>query len=403
MLVSTSTACSGGAPAATEPALELGWATTVVQEPGSFSALMERTNRDAWIAYFEHRYLDAADALPPGSVGVNRAIRAEVTLHRDLQTSVGLATSALFEAWEQRGSLPPGQGPALVASLGSICSNQPGTTSASLIPVGSELPLPAANAEGPLAWPEPSATLPDSLREAVDLHRGSTTLAGVRALQKWAASDGTLIVDEAGSDSVARTWVDPCVHRSIADGLKAAQATAPAAAPGDLESSLFGANEALEQALGLSMDTPTVDDADAAREDVRAMDLKLDAMRERLASTANEDGRALLDQLDPLHRLRQEVLVQRARRDLRAGLTERGLATLMLARDVTDNAVGPRNSPALLALLTEANLRSGRVRQGLDALQPLVAVRPEVAPLREILSDLVVLRGLDRRGDSKEH
>ena len=129
----------------------------------------------------------------------------------------------------------------------------------------------------------------------------------------------------------------------------------------------------------------------------------MDATRAHLEQSASPDGLALLQQIQPLSRLRQEVLVDRARRDLRAGHVQRAYATLLLARDVTERGIGPANGPALYVLLAEANLRAGRTREALDALQPVVDVIPESTATREILSDLVVLEGMDRTGDSKEH
>lgn len=391
-------ACTGAAPSP-DPAVaevDLGWATTVVRVPAAFTTLMDQTDRDGWIAVFEHRYLDAADTFASDSGVAGGALYREVVLQQDLQRTTTFASRALFSAWEQRGALPAGNGPRLAAALAEKCLEKQPT------PWDAQLSSDVGTWLGAFpTWPAPSGLNP-SLAAAAASHRAADRLPGGRALASWAAADGVLWTDPPDAEGVSRQWADPCVHGSLAQAF-GAQMHPKATPPSELGESLFGpADDTVLATLGLN-EPVTDDDAQAAREEIRVADQRLDAVREHLQATADDDGRALLEQLDPVHRLRQETLVQRARADLRAGRVERALATLMLARDVTDRSVGPRNSPALLALLTEANLRSGRPRQALDALQPLVAARPEVAPLREILSDLVVLRGLDRRGDSKEH
>jgi len=122
-----------------------------------------------------------------------------------------------------------------------------------------------------------------------------------------------------------------------------------------------------------------------------------------LLAVASDDGAALITEIGLIERLRAEVLVARARRDLRAGHPHRALATLSLARDVTSREIGPSNGLSLIALLAEANLSAGRAREALDALQILTAARPEARGAQELVGDLSVLRGLDRQGDSKEH
>jgi len=61
------------------------------------------------------------------------------------------------------------------------------------------------------------------------------------------------------------------------------------------------------------------------------------------------------------------------------------------------------NPPTLFAVSAAANLRTGRTREALDALEVLVGAYPEIKGLDETVGDLAVLQGLDRAGDSREN
>jgi hypothetical protein len=163
-----------------------------------------------------------------------------------------------------------------------------------------------------------------------------------------------------------------------------------------------GAHSPTLRKLGLGTNTSASDDADTAREEVRLLDAGLDTWRTELVAEATDEGRGLLDDLGLLERFRQEWLVTRARAALESDHPHQALAYLDLARDVSTREIGPRNSPALMALMAEAHLRLGHTREALDPLQLLADAHPETIGLRETLGDLAVLRGVDRNGDSKE-
>jgi hypothetical protein len=394
---------------------------------------MASSPRDGWTALHAFELREAAEAFaqagdqPEAAAGALRAWSAEATLQADLQRLTGVAADRLFTTWSERGSLP--EGAALVATLAARCS------AADASRWGAELPVELRFlAVEPEPWTRFSATgqpdlseLPIAVAGRLAVHKAvHDGLPDAAMLQ--AARDPMFEVEANG---ITRSWYDPCVHRTLADAAAKRVGDDPgerlsAAARAGIAGTLFApwldgddlaaqlvagvpvddlgsASAAVEAALGLPAKAPMSDEPDVARDEIRAMDRRLDAAKVGLDAAVDADGAAMLHQVGVVDRLRLEVLVQRARRDLRAGHHQRALATLLLARDVTDRTIGPRNSPALMVLLAEANLRAGRSREALDALQLLAGRRPEVLGLRELVGDLSVLQGLDRHGDSKEH
>lgn len=396
---------------------ELGWVTSMVREPARFEQLMSDTSRDGWIALHGHDYLAAARAFsesehPQAAVGAQRAWLAERTLHHDLQRLTSHAAHVLFEGWTTRSTPPPAA--ATVHALALRCGGQP-------VPPRAVSDWDALSGQGRLS-PAVLSHAPPAFAERMAHHRAA--LGGDPEPLRRAATEPMLTTQDG---DLTRRWFDPCVHHSLAQAAAdalgddpattlrgwadpAASLFAPWLDPADLTAQLSASPEDLgaastriEAALGLPAQPPSSDDADQERTQIRQLDARLNALRADLLDGASADAAALIEQIGLIDRLRTEVLVARARRDLRAERPKRALATLSLARDVTTRTISPSNSPSLLALLAEANLRTGRAREALDALQVLTAERPEATGAREIVSDLAVLQGLDRRGDSKEH
>ena len=152
---------------------------------------------------------------------------------------------------------------------------------------------------------------------------------------------------------------------------------------------------------------PAVGEADgpqAPRERVRALDHALDAWTSARHDTASVDGQALLDDLRLVSQIRAQILLAWTRQALDAGLPHQATAYALLAHDVEHaRTIGPLNPPRLFALAAEASLRTGRTREALDFLAVLQATLPTVKGLDETVSDLAVLQGLGRQGDSKEN
>lgn len=429
-------ACAG-VPTAPVPAPEgLGWASGIVEEPASFESLMAASDREAWIAVYNHDYRAAAGRVGPDTVVGLRARQAEAIVNDDLQRLTALGTERLYTIWAMR-EAPP-EGLAVVTHLAARCA---GVSTRALEDV------PLLDGVGELKW------TPGQTSEAGERHPVLESFErdnGLRpgpdkhpVLSAWLDTGRRKLLlraTEGGADTTHGAWTEPfftdstgpverrywepCAFAALAEGARREAPWPPDLATWtDPAASLFAAWPTVEDlraeaagdpgfaGLGVAppslatwdLPSPEADDAGAAQTYIRALDARVEPLRRHLADTADADGQALLGELDPLTRWRQEHLVARARADLRAGRPHRARTTLLLARSVSDREIGPGNGPALLVLLAEANLRTGRTREALDALHVLARTRPEVRGLQETLGDLAVLEGLDRQGDSKEH
>lgn len=413
----------GGEPAAdvATGSASLGWIGTVATDADTFSTLMESSGREGWVALHAHD-----DARATATFGADPVLRSRpawkvATLEADLAGLSATAHHALFTAWAERGTLPPGG--AAIAAWSAWCSE--GDPAPWFAKVAEDAPgadLVALLKVAPEDWPE--ADSPATRRLAAHhaaLHTDPT--AG------WDAPEEPVLTVEG---EIPRTWFDPCFHavatkhaESVATGGKGFPAIARSWAepegdglPGvlfapwltasDLKADLdegvapatWGARSVghLDQPVGLPGDT---DDAQAAREHSR---LVADALTERaraLEQSADENGRALLIELRLAEQWRQQWHLAQARRALEADRPRQALAYADLGIDFS-NGAGPFNPPALFAVRAHALLRQGRTREALDALHALDAHRG-VRQLAEVVGDLAVLEGLDRAGDSKEN
>lgn len=249
--------------------------------------------------------------------------------------------------------------------------------------------------------------------------------AEVAATPKW--------TDE--KEGFQRAFFDPCAHMTASQGAITRAITALGGGGGRAFQALVGPDAGLESTLfapwvdtdnlraelkrnpgwltaGAQMPwleqvglerVPKQDDPAKAAAEVDALTGHLERLESELLATASPEGRALLQDLGLVARLKQEVLVARARLDLEAGRTKRALAQLERALDVTDRRVGPGNSASAFVLLAHAQLASGRTREALDALRPVVEAVPEAVVAAEWVGDLAVLEGMGRAGDSKEN
>lgn len=392
-------ACGGEPPTrdvSVEPSVDpdaLGWISRVALDPEAFAALVE-PDRVAWAALHAHRYHEAhASFREPAHRG--RAAWHLAVLHDDLSRLTGHAHHRLYTEWEARGGLPEAARP--VASLAARCT---GVGDAERwLPAGEAVPAALDALELP-------ADHPWSARAA--LHRGAETDpdALLRA--------GALHVEPA--DGFERRFQDPCVHATFARIWTQHAEEAPwAPSDDDLGGLLFapwltasalahdrerGAVPGLTTPLALPA-LPGDDEVQPARDLATALDDALRDRSARLARTVGPDGLALLRDLALVEGHRQDVLVAHARDALLGGRPRQAATLLQLARS-HDMGPGPLNPPELFVLLAEALLRTGREREALDALHPLLDPHPEVRALVEVLEDLTVLRGLERAGDARE-
>lgn len=380
-------ACEGEGPEspATTP-LAASWVTAVVADPTRFSAVVDPA-REGWVALHRNDWLAASAA--GGAAGTRAAVEL-TTLHRVLAGLSDDAWLALGEGWEKRGTLPKDSLFPRIVTIAALDANR----------------TEAAARWGAMPAPPEPAELADLALRHEALRRGE---GDVDAFRRAAASPiateaaETLAVASNGAppspSALVRTFYDPRVHRTLAATYEARAKAGPA--PTDLGAQLFSADLGVDPGVVFPV---AGDDAEACRDAVRQLDAKLDAWATQLGTTANDDGRALLDDLRLVAGTRSRLLVSKGVDALQASQPRCALAYAEMARDHEDpRAVGPLNSPTLFAVLATANLRTGHTREALDALEVLTAPFPETTALDETVGDLAVLQGIDRAGDSREN
>lgn len=351
------------------------WIREVVQAPASFSSRVE-ANREGWIAFHQNDW--------PGAVGAGgdpaaRAHAALAEFYAVLQLANTSAWSRLSERWQSRGlsnaalvhefflagSWVAADGPADASVLGSGAGKErwalhaqvrAGTLDASaLLPLATQ-PVVTENVEG-------------TERHHYDPWIFATlAIVEANASQANPARETSLFSGHLVSDKGSENPKQLPVRREPADHGEAAVA-----------------------------------DADACRDMIRSMDGELSAWEAQLSGSASPEGRALLDDLRLVDATRSRALVSLAidaANEKRPGCA---LALTQLALDhESPRAISPVNSPTLFAVTAQSLLALGRSREALDAVEVLAPHYPAVAALDETIGTLVVLDGLDRRGESRE-
>ena len=395
------TACaSAPVPEAPAPALDDGaWIVQMVTSPSAFEELIS-ADRSGWVALHANDLPGAWTELAPG-VHRARAAWELARLFEDLERTSTLAHRQLAAERRDRAALPSDSAGHAVAALAEHCG------------------------QGEPPW---TFDAPESLAAALEtralLHR-SAREGDIKPLTRAAVQP--LLVEQAAN--FERTWWDPCLLGSLADGWqvrlrgevdgadwRAAFQEAGLAgamfAPWLVQTNLMeqggasgvvGAAMSQLAALDVPPALPSDDERQGARDVVRTLDTSLEALHRHLSAVAPPEGVAILDELAPIARWRQEFLLARARAHLDAGHPRRAEILVQLAHDATERGVGVANKPTVFALAAETRLRGARVREALDALQTLTDTYPEVSGLKEVTGDLAVLRSLDRSGDSKEN
>jgi hypothetical protein len=387
----------------------------VVAEPAAFTATLDATSRDGWIALHGHDLLGAVAAFdtpgPDAAATLRARARAELALaglQGDLARLAGVTAERLFTLTQQRAPLPEGSPGYTVAALAARCGGA-GDPWSARAPDADRAAL-AAMGEGFAPRPDTGAASPTPLEARLAAHAAAEV--GDLAPLLAAAREPMLLEPV---DGYTRQWWDPCVHRSLADAwLGRARGTLGEAGVGawaeGLEGSLFAAwpdGAALTgqddwSLLGAEPLPGASDDLEAARDAARDVDAESDAWKRDLGAVADADGAALLSDLKVVDVYRHERLVARARRALVEGRPIQAGVFAQRAVDVASPEVGPLNGPAAYALLAESALRTGRTREALDSLRRIEGGHPEIVGVRELIGDLAVLEGLDRQGDSKE-
>ncbi len=363
--------------------LEGSWVAEIVAHPEAFEQAV-RSTREGWIALHKNAW---TDALASGGTPAVRAAAELADFHKVL---AGLSTDtwrSLGETWERRGTLPADSA---LPSLLALAARDAGDE------------LAATRWESLPGRVDPAVIARKAAHDALRAGTGDTAT--------FLALVQTPLVDEAVRPAQGghRLLWDPRVHRSLADAWARVAAAAPSSNP--MEQRLFSGRLApMEESASASFATlgvtlPTTDDADACREAVRGLDRTLDPSKVQLTAAAPPEGQSLLRDLRLVEGVRSRLLVDAGVEALGGNRPRCALAFAEMALDhESPRAVGPLNSPTLFAVLATANLRTGRTREALDALEVLQTPFPEVIGLDETVGDLAVLQGLDRTGDSREN
>lgn len=378
-------ACTGAPPDSGEDTLPGGWIAAVLDAPSDFNALIESGPRAGWIALHAN---DLHGALHEGGAPAQRAEARMQALYADLDRLADVSWQATFETYEERVGLPAGSAIPLVVALSAYSHGD------------------TARAEGWLdrltpEAPEDVRAIADRLRAAGSLSdTGSETLLGtcVTTHATAAAAEAPRCPEPLLTEG-ERVLYNPLIFRE--------RATPAVDAPEGLAGALFGARWSVSAAarpvLPEDWQPGGADDADAARDRVRAADAALDAWVADQEAQAPE-GLALLGELELVDVYRSRALAEMMRRYLDAGQPRSAQAVGLMALDAgAGMAVGATNPPELFAMLATADVMLGRSREALDMLQPLRERYPAVKGVRETLGDLVVLEGMGSVGDSKEN
>ncbi len=326
-----------------DDAVDAGW-IAVIADRDRFDTQMKTDGRQAWIALHAGRLADAWSTMETPA-GRARAASELSDLYTEISVLHRDAAVRLASEWAD--APDPVKQAGLAAS---DCTRRP------------EAPLLAERFDAQLPTP-PSDAHSSPLWTPV-----------------WT-------IEEA---DFTRVIHDPCTAHRIS------QAWAPDARPEGLPASLFGA---------IPMEPGDARSAEGARQDLRALDAALDAIRERYPDDDGVfEGLAVFE----IARIRTAIaLAGHALDDIReedsveaiADTYEYARTLLQLAHPPDRPAIGPTTPPLLYARLARAELGSGRPRQALDWLAPL---GDRAAGARETVSDLAVLRSLSHVGDSKE-
>ncbi|MCB9778152.1 MAG: hypothetical protein H6742_06285 [Alphaproteobacteria bacterium] len=406
------------------PALPDGWIGALVADPTAFGRVTGDA-RGAWVALHHGDLTTAAQGFGQG-IGAHRAWREQAELHGDLAELSGWTWTALHAEWTaQDPTVADGPLTLLAALAAADAGDAEGARAlAAALPPAQQSLVDELLAAGRADVAEADVDVPD-LDDGGCLGAALAARLSADGVELPAGCDGSAPL--ALGEGEAR-FHDPLLHgtlarsaaRSAEDALGQSWPERIAASGAGLDDLVFGvfwtdadlaayladprATLSLDEIAGWTADGATSDDPQQARDQARRLDAALDAWAAARRDGASDDGRALLDDLKLVPQVRARTLERWARQALHNGRPHQALAWLQMAVDLESaRELGPINRPSLYALLAQARARTGRTREALDALAVLEPAVPEVHALTETLGDLVVLQGMRRQGDSKEH
>ena len=379
-----------------EVTLAPNWVQQVAENPLTFSALMEN-NRNHWIALHRSDY-KAVLAEP----GASEALQFRA--HTSLANFYFRLARVDREAWKQtqttwsatNGLEIPSEledFPA-AAILNGHRDPWPWPDSARSVPEFLDLQIELANTEAAmetLALPIPEL-LARAKTPAFQSENGRVSAYDPLVYQGLFLRHQTATKAPTTAD-LGHVLFSPC-GTALADSKNDKVAAHPLAC---FDEGLVKEHPELDSGLG------ETDDAQVAREFARELDVQLSAWLQGLESRIPEDGKALLRDLNLGQIYRNQNLLSLAERCLDTDRPRQALALAQMAQDMAHpREIGPLNPPVLFAILAEANVVTGHTREALDYLEVLSEAYPEVLALDETVGDLVVLKGMNRQGDSKE-
>ncbi len=389
--------------------LDESWLATVVDTPPAFEALMA-DGVDPWARLHENDLTAASQLTGPPA----QRARLELSiLHEDLGRLDSTAWLATVEAWEHRSALPQDSALTWLAGVAALEIGE-AQASARWLTLASTSGSPHAQqaAVALLSSPSLNATLdgPENpLVERFNLHQQ------LRSEGSAGVPTSPLVREQVGD--YVRELFDPQFHWTVAAAYASAEPVEEGLAalifghcltPSDLadDRGTRGVRCAVQAsaALGVDAEPSESDDADHARQVARSITEALDTWQNQRLQTADADGQALLRDLQLIDKLRAQILLGLARDSLKNNHPHQAVAYIETGLDKSNpREITPVNAPAMFAVLAEARLLTGHTREALDALQVLTKAYPEAAGVDEIVSDLAILQGLDRQGDSKEN
>jgi hypothetical protein len=412
--------------------LDGSWLQDLLQEPDHFSMMVDATSRQGWAAFHRHDYTAALGAFtgsdPSSKMARLRTLVEIADLQADMARAGDYAWKAGYNAWRSRRAIPDGSALPLVAGLAALDAGRDVEARSWFVLASAARDPDVAALAGALSRVRALALVdPNVLFGSAPGRKVAAHLAA------RSSGDATPLLTEVSApflqetfDGVVHRYADPLLLRTLAIAARdavdeASGGISPPGAPAlldpkadPLSALLFGPVLRLSDVSGTdlgptlaSLDVTSLsgaeDDPEQALGLARTLDQRLDAWSAERFLAAPPAGQALYDDLQLGAVWHSSLLLAVARDALKRDHPRQALALAWSALDLERSGeITPTNHPALSVVIAQGQLETGHGREALDALQPLLPTWPALGGLYEAVSDLAVLEGLSRYGDSKE-
>ena len=353
------------------------WVQTVAEQPTQFAESIA-SSREGWIALHAGQLADISPAGSDSAIAY-RAHAEKAAFYYRLARITRYAWRMTSEAWSARPL--PDQPKELSAfpTLANLSGRAVGSAAPQEVPSGA------------------SDVLGLSASKALELAKKPTQFT----------ANGTPVQHPLAFQALYLRHAESLAAVQPPEGIQAVLFSGCAVSPVATDpASSFPYNcleEGLLGDLGFTAEFGAEDSAQIARELSRSLTERTDAWKASMMATGDPEGVGLVEDLLLVEIYRSRALIGLAQTALEQDRPRQALAFVQMAQDMSQSrTIGPVNTPLLNALLAEANLRTGHVREALEPLEVLSRSFPEVSGLDEIVGDLSVLQGLNRQGDSKE-